>query len=141
VNSNVFFKTTNFLRIKKLTLKNTWLTFKTKEGTNFALPINGFLFLTSELPINYNELNVCNYKKMNFSFTLKNELKRFVLKKYLKQRFNYIVSNSSLATQTIFLNTNVANELNESLLPNAITNDIFTRNNFFFFNTINKTFK
>jgi hypothetical protein len=102
------------------------LFFTTKERTPFVLSFNGFLYLTATLFYYLNFKSLHNLKKVQFSFALKNDFKKFILKKYLRFKFNYFFSN----------NNNYANKT-ERIDAFSPYNTNFISNNSYF-NTIYK---
>ena len=70
--------------------------FNTKENTNFILSTNGFLYLTATAGYYLNFHLLHNLKKIQFAFGLKNELKKFILKKYLRFKFNFFFNNNEI---------------------------------------------
>ena len=75
--------------------------FFTKTKLNFSLKFYGFLFLNNNIS-NYlnNKKFSYNMKKFLYSFSYKNEIQRFILKKYVKN--NFLVD--SLLKNSIFSN-------------------------------------
>jgi hypothetical protein len=102
------------------------------------LSLTGFLFLTNELFINFNSNRIGNLKKTAFSFTLKNTLKRYIIKKYMRYKFNYLLSNKELIGKGRggkIKNMLLETFTNLRLLTNQDQkiNDLFFKNNFYYF--------
>ena len=105
--------------------------FFTKTKTSFSLKLYGFLFLNNNLFnfLNNSELNY-SIKKTLYSFSYKNEIQRFILKKYIKN--NYLIDSTS--KNNIF-----SNHINLSELSNKNTylnyfNKFFKSDSFSYFN-------
>jgi hypothetical protein len=95
-----FFNTTNAptLNFNSYSTKNQKITkkpiVKSKTHFFFKFTYNGFLFLTDKIIFqNFKKSNNHLLKKNLFSFSFKNEMQRYILKKYLKNKFISTFSN------------------------------------------------
>jgi hypothetical protein len=135
-------KNKNISNIKHLTnsniLKITNIPFYfTKTKTNFLLRFYGFLFLNNNTFNYLNSGNFCYTLKKNlYSFSYKNEIQRFILKKYVKNNYltdflfkNNIFSNYSYPNNYLKFNSH------QDYYNNFIKFD-YSRS-FSFFNSIN----
>lgn len=87
--SKVYSNTRNFNLFFKFKI-NT----KTKCNTSFSL--NGFLFLTSSMYFSpVKKENTFLLKKILYSFSYKNEMQKYILKKYLKSKFLLVPEKTS----------------------------------------------
>lgn len=86
-------------KISKNKIPNKIL-FYSKEKTNFLLSFNGFLFTNNFLSTKCVTKFTYNLKKAFFSFSRKNEMQRFILKRYAKINFvtTFITDNRSPKT-------------------------------------------
>lgn len=99
-----------------------------KFSIKFISPFHGFLFLSSNVVLGYTstKLNNTHYiKKLMYSFALKNDMQRYVLRKYIKNRVSSVVyhSFSSKTYKTLDYYKN----LNKSPITST-TNSTFTSN-------------
>ena len=82
--------------------------FFTKTRTNFLLKIYGFLFINNNL-FSYINKNNFSYqiKKTLYSFSYKNEIQRFILRRYIKNNFfNETLSKNNVFNSSINLRNN-----------------------------------
>ncbi len=139
----MFLKKNTFFFLKKINnsniLKKTRKPFFfTKTKLNFSLKFYGFLFLNNNVFNHLNNKNFCyNTKKFLYSFSYKNEIQRFILRKYIKNNF----LADSLSKNSIFSNYlysyNVLTSGNyHTFFNNFLKSD--SESNFNFFNFINK---
>lgn len=125
----------NFLKKEKK------LFYFTKTRLNFLLNFYGFLFLNNNTS-NYLNCNTSffNIKKNLYSFSYKNEIQRFILKKYIKNNHLLDYSNKNIlflsyfnpnnplsALPTFYLYNNLINDKNNSSLNHY--NHFFIKNN------------
>jgi hypothetical protein len=131
----LFFKKIKNSNILKKTRKPF---FFTKTKLNFSLKFYGFLFLNNNI---FNYLNnkhfSYNTKKFLYSFSYKNEIQRFILRKYVKNNF----LADSLLKNSVFSNYlysyNILNSGSyHSFFNNFLKSD--HDDNLNFFNFINK---
>ncbi len=99
-----------------------------KFSVKFTSPFHGFLFLSSNVVLGYTstKLNNTHYiKKLMYSFALKNDMQRYILRKYIRNRVSSVVYNNfssktyksldyykSLNKSSITKNTNLATTSN-----------------------------
>ena len=130
----------SFKKIKNSTIlkKTRKPFFFTKTKLNFSLKFYGFLFLNNNI---FNYLNnkhfSYNTKKFLYSFSYKNEIQRFILRKYVKNNF----LADSLLKNSVFSNyLDSYNILNNGSYHAFFNNFLKSDHgdNFNFFNFINK---
>jgi hypothetical protein len=109
------------------------------------LSFNGFLYLTATLICYLNFKSLYNLKKIQFSFALKNDFKKFILKKYLRFKFNYFLFNNENYTNkneqlhnfnSYFTNFTSNNSYFNIIYRTPVYNDVY--NDFFSFSAIQK---
>lgn len=134
-NINKFKKLINIITVKNSQiikrLKRVY--FYSKEKNNFITSRYGFFFLTDNFKNYYNNFKILyNLKKLMYSFPYKNEIQRFILKKYTRVNFLTHFYNSNLN-----LNTNNFISFDKNNNPTATSNNF----NYFTFDTFfkNKT--
>ena len=111
------FKKKNLLLKKNLNHSNIYKIIKkpyytTKTKLNFLLKSYGFLFINTNLNQYLNNINfLYNTKKLMYTFSYKNEIQKFILRKYIKNNnikdlyFKNSLFNN-LTNSTYFLNNN-----------------------------------
>ena len=130
----------SFKKIKNSTIlkKTRKPFFFTKTKLNFSLKFYGFLFLNNNI---FNYLNnkhfSYNTKKFLYSFSYKNEIQRFILRKYVKNNF----LADSLLKNSVFSNYLYSYNILNNGSYHAFFNNFLKSDhgdNFNFFNFINK---
>jgi hypothetical protein len=108
--------------LNKFLRKKNLLKTKTKYFLKFSF--NGFLFLTDSTFLNFiKNNNIFLIKKTLFSFSYKNEMQRYILKKYLKNKFIFFSSEKfNLNNDFNYLNSTYASKDNCSKKFNLIEN-------------------
>lgn len=80
--------------------------FFSKNKTNFILTKYGFLFTNNLYVLSINTDSFYNFKKIMFSFSYKNEIQRYILRKYSKMtfslNFNGLQSNKFFFNKSMF---------------------------------------
>jgi len=141
--SKMFFKKNTFFFLKKTynsnILKKTRKPFFfSKTKLNFSLKFYGFLFLNNNIS-NYlnNKKFSYNMKKSLYSFSYKNEIQRFILKKYVKNNFlvDSLMKNSIFSSYLYSYNILASSDYH-TFFNNFLKSD--DQSNFNFFNYINK---
>lgn len=81
----------------------------TREKNNFRLPIFGFLYLSDAmLDINVRHFYIYTLKKILYSFAYKNELQRYILKRYT--RYAYTIPH--IAAESDFFKNSISDDDN-----------------------------
>jgi hypothetical protein len=134
-NALLFFKKIKNSNILKKTRKPF---FFTKTKLNFSLKFYGFLFLNNNISSYLNNKHFSyNTKKFLYSFSYKNEIQRFILRKYVKNNF----LADSLLKNSIFSNYLYSYSISNSSGYHTFFNNFLKSDNdsnFNFFNFINK---
>lgn len=109
--------------------------FFTKTRTNFLLKVYGFLFINNNL---FSYLNKNNFsyqiKKTMYSFSYKNEIQRFILKRYIKNNFfNETLSKNNVFNSYIHFRNNESLGFYYNYSNKMLNSDSTTHFNFFDF--------
>ncbi len=142
-NKNFSFFNNSNLQKKKKKLKKRIFYFS-KDKLNFLTPRNGFLFLNFfNINCLHSSSNFYNLKKSLFSFPYRNELRRYILKRYSKLNWSSFSFNNEnqylnyLSFKNTFLkNLNLMNNLktNKSFYSSFIEHNFFKSPNWTSFN-------
>ncbi len=125
------FKNSNILKITNLPF------FFTKTKTSFLLKSYGFLFLNNNLYNYLNNYTFCYTLKKNlYSFSYKNEIQKFILKKYAKNSYliDFIFKNNVFSSYS-YSNNYLKFNSSQEYYNNFTKND--SNSSFDFFNFIN----
>jgi len=102
--------------------------FFSKNKTNFILNKHSFIFINNFYMLYNNSSNVFyNLKKIIFSFPYKNELQRYILRKYSKLSFSIKFTN--LKSNKFFFNKEFFFSLKDSLFNFSYFDSFFNKKN------------
>jgi hypothetical protein len=132
INSNKLDKLI-FVNLQNLLSKTTICS---KSNNHFKLNLNGFLFSNELLSFNFsiNPHNLYLLKKNIYSFSYKNEMQKFILKRYLKNKTILLPYTNLLITENSLTNND------SSTLNKLIKNDIIIDTTFFLLQPITSFF-
>lgn len=133
-----FFKSKNVFNFKNfytssflIFLKLRKPLFLSKTKTNFILTKYGFIFTNNLYMLSINTGSFYNFKKTMFSFSYKNEIQKYILRKYSKMVFSFNFHN--LQSNKFFFNKSMLFSFKNAINPSYLDAFLNKKNEFYSF--------